>query len=153
MENWIALRPRFIFARKLAYLTNVTSLKDLVFIYKNGNMVVKVAEKLLVTTDGRDTLRIGDQQFKNRFVKKSVERLESNSFSVGYGPVLAGMERSNNRELSCSRSEEESYVVLRHYGWVTHCEIKSTGKRADPLLMVGCLAYFWVEAEKERRWT
>ena len=154
MDHWITLRQRSILGFKLIHSTNIGDLGEMAFYYKGGRLVVKQNGKPVVETDGCDFLCVGDVVFRSRYCGKSREALASKSLTLEFGPPLAdSSNRRDVRTLHSSRGADESYSLHRRHGWTTHCEVISRGVRADPLTMLGCLAHFWVEAEKNRRWT
>lgn len=153
MDRWITLRPRSVFWPKLAHATNIGELSELAFRYKGGRLVVELGGRRLVETDGRDSLRVGEMMFLTRYSGQAREALVSLTLTLAFGPPLATDKQRDQRTLSSSRGADEAYAIYRHHGWSTCCEVRSLGSRVDPQVMLGCLAYFWVEADKDRRWT
>jgi hypothetical protein len=153
MNHWLTLRPSSIFWTKFVHSTNIENLGEIVFRYRKGRMIIKFNETNLVDTDGRGFLHIGDEHFRNFYIGNARQALESKNFTLEYGPALASIHGGDERTISFKRGSSESYVICHHDAWVTYCEIRSLGSVFDPQIMLGCLAFFWVEAEKERRWT
>lgn len=153
VTHWISLAPRAVFWRKLVHSTNMGDLGELSFCYKAGRLVVELDGRRLAETDGRSSLQVGEVQFRTLYIGQSREALVSESLTLEFGPPLATNDGRDERTLSSSNAGDESYALHRHHGWMTHCEVRSLGSRVDPSTMLGCLAYFWAEAERDRRWS
>lgn len=152
MAAWIRLQPRSVFGRKLTCSTNL-ALNGLEFRYERGLLTASHAGTVVVESDGRDFVRVGGLLLKNKHHRGIGDRLEADAYAVTLGPFIAEPSGFDVRQLSSDRNAEESYVVRRRHGWKTRCEIVSAGAVADPDLMMGCLVFCWVEADKDRQWT
>ena len=150
MQLWIALRPKSFWWRALQHSSNAHDLGDLAFHFKGRHMSVENDGSVVVESRG-DSLRIDKLEFRNTYEKGRGEVLEGDKFRISYSPPNFDGTDCDVRHLVCSRDSTETYIVKRHRGLLTHCEIQAEASEPDQRLMVGLLAFFWTLEENERR--
>jgi hypothetical protein len=153
MYSWISLHHQSFISGRLVHETNINQFLKLKFIYKNNKLVVKSHEETLVDANGGSSLKIMQTQFKVKYLGQSREALVADSFQLEFGRPLLTDKGYKHRTLLSSMQDDESYDFFHYNSFLkTNCEIRSRSNNADPMMMLGYLAYFWAEAESDRLW-
>ena len=151
--NWIELRHKSTFSRRLICASNFTNTDSIEFLRDGNLLYVKKDREVCVSTDGKSYFEVEGKRFE-RNLGNLFDRFlaPGDSVEIVWGPFRG--ERSFFSGRCNLIHAHELYNIINYARYtaigVTRTRIETEGGGDDKNLMMACLAFFWMWHEDSR---